>query len=360
MISKEEYLKSKEIDLKNIISSEKLENFLNQTHSKKNHVKFDEKYSESYLWRYSLYMSSRACYLLEYDKNNEIAISSLKMAAEIYENLYHVSDEYDNAYSLLLSSLCYDISGYQANAKCLIDELEKKFDYYSLKNEDDLNNLENLFLKTIQLFLQKKIYLLRDELIQLRAIDLNMLPSSYESFLNYYIALLKTLTDFVFEGDEKLIEIIKFNSQNAYKSILYSGNVLMSHLMHLFNVRLEIFFEKNIWTNMGKYIDTHHPLWNKFIKLKTKDYYSKSEIKAKENRQSIMEFWNSQLNALNVNIIGESQNNENYIIKMPTSAGKTFITERKPARSDQTVRRFPMGKRKMKKPYGGRKMKTIL
>ena len=327
MISKSEYLKSKEKELKEIITSETLKNSLNQTHAKKNGAEFDETYSESYLWRYALYISSRSCYILESDKNNETAILSLKIAAEIYENLYYVSDEYDKEYSLLLSSLCYDISGFQANAKCLIDILEEKFDYYYLTNDDELNILENLFLKTLQLFLQKKIYLLNDELIQLRAINLNRLNSTYENFLNNYIALLTNLIEFIFEGDENLIETIATNSQNAYNSILYSGNVLISHLMHLFNVRLEIFFEKNIWTNIGKYIDTSHPLWNKFIKLKTKDYYSKFEIKHIKNRQSIMEFWNSQLNALNANIIGENQDNENYIIKMPTSAGKTFITE---------------------------------
>lgn len=327
MISKSEYLKSKEIELKDIISSGKLTNFFNQTYSKKNGADFDEKFSERYLWRYALYMSSRSCYLLEHDRNNETAILSLKMAAEIYENLYYISDEYDRAYSLLLSSLCYDLSGYQANAKCLIDELERKSGYYSLNSDDELNYLENLFLKTIQLFLQKKIYLLNDELIQLKTIDLSRLHSSYENFLNHYTTLIKNLIEFIFEGNENLIEIIKFSSQNAYKSILYSGNVLMSHLMHLFYERLEVFFEKNIWTNMNKYIDIYHPLWNKFIKLKTKDYYSKFEIKDKENRESIMEFWNSQLNALNANIIGKNQNNENYVVKMPTSAGKTFITE---------------------------------
>ena len=327
MISKSEYLKAKEMELNEIISSKKLINFLNQTYSKKNGAEFNQTYSESYLWRYSLYMSSRSCYLLEYDKNNETAVLSLKIAAEIYENLYYISNEYDRGYSLLLSSLCYDLSGYQANAKCLIDELENELSYYSLIMDDEINNLENLFLKTIQLFLQKKIYLLDDMLIQLKAIDLNRLLPPYENFLNDYISLLENLIEFIFEGEENLIEIIKFNSKNAYKSILYSGNVLMSHLMHLFNVRLEIFFEKNIWTNMGKYIDTHHPLWNKFIKLKTKDYYSKYEINDKKNRQSIIEFWNSQLNALDANIIGKNQNNENYIIKMPTSAGKTFISE---------------------------------
>ncbi|MBE6497312.1 MAG: DEAD/DEAH box helicase [Methanobrevibacter sp.] len=327
MISKSEYLKLKEIEMKEIISSETLKKSLNQTYARKNGAEFNRTYSESYLWRYALYISSRSCYILETDKDNETAILSLKMAAEIYENLYYVSDEYDIGYCLLLSSLCYDLSGYQANAKCLIDELEKEFDYYSLKTNDELNNLENLFLKTIQLFLQKKIYLLNDELIQLRTINPNRLHSAYEKFLNNYISLLTNLIEFIFEGDENLIEAITFHSQNAYKSILYSGNVLMSHLMHLFNVRLEIFFEKNIWTNMDKYIDTSHPLWNKFIKLKTKDYYSKFEIKPAKNRQSIMEFWNSQLNALNANIIGENQENENYIIKMPTSAGKTFITE---------------------------------
>lgn len=327
MISKSEYLKSKETELTVLCSSRKLKNFLNQTYSKKNGAEFDETFSEDYLWRYALYMSSRSCYLLENEKNNETAIVSLKMAAEIYENLYYISEEYDKGYSLLLSSLCYDLSGYQANAKCLIDELENEFEYYSLKSEDDLNNLENLFLKTIQLFLQKKIHLLSDELNQLESIDLKGLHFSYESFLKHYNVLLKNLVEFIFEGDGSLIETIKYNSQNAYKSILYSGNVLMSHLMHLFNVRLEIFFEKNIWINLGKYVDTHQPHWNKFIKLKTMDLYSKFQIKDKKNRKSIMEFWNSQLNALNANIIGENQDNENYIIKMPTSAGKTLISE---------------------------------
>ena len=327
MISKSEYLKSKESELEEIISSETLNNYLNQTYAKKNRADFNETFNEDDLWKYALYISSKSCYLLENDKNNETAIESLKMAAKIYENLYYISDEYDRTYSLLLSSLCYDISGYQANAKCLIDELEKKFEYYSLKIDDELNIIENLFLKTIQLFLQKKIYLINEELIQLESINLNSLSPAYECFLNHYVNLFKNLIEFIFEGDEKLIETIRVNSLNAYKAILYSGNVLMSHLMHLFNVRLEIFFEKNIWTNLGKYVDTYHPLWSKFIKLKTKDLYSKSEIKSKDDRQSIMEFWNSQLNALNANIIGENQNNENYIIKMPTSAGKTFISE---------------------------------
>jgi len=191
MISKDEYLKSKEMELDGICSSRKLKNFLNQSYSKKNGAEFDETFSEEYLWRYALYMSSRSCYLLENDKNNETAIESLKMAAEIYENLYDISKEYDNAYSLLLSSLCYDLSGYQANAKCLIDKLENELGYYSLKNDDYINNLENLFLKTIQLFLQKKIYLLNDELVQLESMDLSMFNSSYENFLNEYVALLK-------------------------------------------------------------------------------------------------------------------------------------------------------------------------
>ena len=99
MISKSEYLKSKENELEKIISSKKLNNFLNQTYSKKNGAEFDEKFSESYLWRYALYMSSRSCYILKDDKNNEIAVESLKMAAEIYENLYYISEEYDNGYT---------------------------------------------------------------------------------------------------------------------------------------------------------------------------------------------------------------------------------------------------------------------
>jgi|GEM_PF-6479283 hypothetical protein len=157
-MNKEEYLSEKQQDLIKIISeNEKLDNFNRQLFAEKIGAEFKKNYEENYLWRYALYLSSTGAFLLEAYPENKVGLESCRISAEIYENLYHVSEEYDQKYSLILSSLCYDISGYQANAQCLINDLTEGNEYYQLKSvsEDDylliyeiiLSNLFNYFYK---------------------------------------------------------------------------------------------------------------------------------------------------------------------------------------------------------------------
>jgi replicative superfamily II helicase len=331
-MNKKEYLYEIESRLKDFLNDEKLKRHLAQINAEKLNVEFNKSYDESYLWEKSLFLSSNACFLLEDDLYNETAIKSLKLAAEIYENLYHVTNEYDKKYILLLSSLCYDISGYQANAKCLIDEIEK-YEYYTVEdNNKNLNIVyyENIFLKTIQFFLQKKIFLLNNEIDLLDKSDYSSLNNFYKRFFKNYILGIKNLSSFILNGFE--ITKLRADSKNlinkfinqSYKEILYSGNILLSHLMYLFKIRIDLFSERNIWDVMDKYIDTNNHTWNTYFKLLTTDLYSDYRLKDINKRISVFEFWNSQLNALKKDIL---LNDENYIVKMPTSAGKTFIAE---------------------------------
>ena len=111
-MNKNDYLKEKEKELKDILGKDtKLISYTNQIFAKKINAVFEERYDENYLWRHALYLSSKGSILLEENFQNIIGIESLKRAAEIYESLYYVSQKYDKAYCLILSSLCYDLSG---------------------------------------------------------------------------------------------------------------------------------------------------------------------------------------------------------------------------------------------------------
>lgn len=60
------------------------------------------------------------------------------------------------------------------------------------------------------------------------------------------------------------------------------------------------------------------------MKLLAYDYYSNNSIKKIKERKSTFEFWTSQLRAIEGGLIDLD---ENFVIQMPTSTGKTFIAE---------------------------------
>jgi len=327
-MDKSDYLQEKEKELRNILERDtKLISYNNQIFAKKIKAVFEERYDENYLWRHALYLSSKGTILLEENSQNTIGIESLKRAAEIYESLYYVSQKYDKAYSLILSSLCYDLSGYQANAQCLIDKLVKESHvYYSLeevdKEDEIISEYENKILKIIQLFLQKKIFLLSGEIDNLYTENLTDLSFHYRSAFKDYQITVQSLSTFILTGkrDKDFLESIT----NSYKEMLYSGNVLLSHIIGLFKTRLRLLKERNIWDVMDNQGKLPNPIWEKYLKLLSMDVYDIDRIKPEEERTSIFEFWKSQLKAIDEGVIST---NKNFVIQMPTSAGKTLIAE---------------------------------
>src|SRR6201988_1241237 len=114
------------------------QNYKNQIFAKKLGVEFNSTFNEQYLWRKALNLSSNACFLIKESAEKDLAIRALKESAEIYEYLHSITKEYDVEYLLILSALCYDIAGYQANALCLIRDLihQKQIYEFSSFNGD--------------------------------------------------------------------------------------------------------------------------------------------------------------------------------------------------------------------------------
>lgn len=83
--------------------------------------------------------------------------------------------------------------------------------------------------------------------------------------------------------------------------------------------------DRGVWNNLKTEDNIANSLqWQKYAKLLAYDYYANNSIKSIKSRKSIFELWTSQLRAIESGLI---RLDENFVVQMPTSAGKTFIAE---------------------------------
>lgn len=306
MMYNREYLEYIENNITSILNNSDFKRYKKQLIAWKLEVVFNRDYDEDFLYNQILYLSTKSCILLQQEYKIELAINALIESAEILEYLGEVSEKYDKEYCILLSSLCYDIAGYQANATTLIKKLEN----YSFIEEDVDISLDNYILEHIQLILLKNIFKARNKINpSLEEYDIGIkmfnqsMSSLYEHILN------GTTTNFLNELTD------------TYRYYLNSFNQYISFLLILLQTRLILFTKRSLWKNI--YIE-ENPTLKKYIKLLAYDYYDKNQIKNEDKRLSIFELWTSQLRAIENGLISEEKN---FVVQMPTSAGKTFIAE---------------------------------
>ncbi|WP_272023832.1 DEAD/DEAH box helicase [Olleya namhaensis] len=314
MLSKSDYITETESDIEELLKDTLLSNYKNQIFAWKLNAEFKRSYKESFLYNRALFLSSNSCLLINNEGNGKIAISGLKESAEIYEylsDLNDINEKYDREYLILKSALCYDLSGYQANAFCVASRL----DSLVLKSETELINVEidNLIIEQVILILLKKIPLAQSKLQLYKNDDLGFLlfKKALNSWYSYILKLDES--NFIRQFDD------------AYKYFLNIGNTYLSHLIFLLKTRVLLFENRSIFNNLNQYefIESSKN-WRKYIKLLAYDYYTNNRIKEIDKRKSIFELWTSQLRAIEGGLIAKD---ENFVIQMPTSAGKTFIAE---------------------------------
>lgn len=306
MMNNSEYLSYIEENLNEILRNPRFIRYKKQLIAWKLDVEFQRDYDESYLWNQLLYLSTKSCFLLENQHNIKLAIIALTESAEIFEYLSVVSEKYDKQYCILLASLCYDIAGYQANATTLI----KKLDDYTFIEEDIEILLDNYILEHIQLILKKNIFKARN--------SINRTIDDSDIGIKLFNDSMSNLYDYILNGNES-----NFLEQltSTYRYYLDTYNQYISYLLILLRTRLILFQKRSLWKNL--YLEENSIL-KKYIKLLAYDYYDGNKIKNENLRLSIFELWTSQLRAIEKGLISE---NKNFVVQMPTSAGKTFIAE---------------------------------
>lgn len=312
---KEEYISEVENDVSNLLQNYKLSNYKNQAFAWKLNAKFNRTFQEDYLWNRAIFLSTNSCILLQNNRNSKVALKGLYESAEIFEylsELPEIAEIYDKDYILILSALCYDLSGYQANAYCVTSRI-KSYTFTTSDNGIDLT-IDNYLVEQVRLILLKKIpfahYSNHNELLN-NELSFQVVKQALDSWYNYILKLQEN------DYESKI--------DKAYKYFLFSGNTYLSHILFLLKTRILVFDNRNIWnriSNDENIKNNHH--WKKYVKLLAHDYYSNSSIKDIEKRKSIFEFWTSQLRAIEKGLIDLD---ENFVVQMPTSAGKTFIAE---------------------------------
>lgn len=314
-MNKEEYLLELKTDIEALLGEYKLNNYKSQVFAWKLNATFKRTFDEKYLWNRALFLATNSCFLLQNDTEKKTAIKGLYESAEIYEYLSElpkISDIYDRKYLSILSALCYDLSGYQANAYCVADRIGK----YKLKTKDGgiALGVDNRIIEQIKLILLKKIPLAYNKLSNAELeqdLGYSLFKKGIEEWYQYVLKL---------NESDYLASI-----EDAYKYYLHSKNTYLSHLIFLLKTRIKLFDDRGIWNNLKTEDYIANSLqWQKYAKLLAYDYYANNSIKNIKSRKSVFELWTSQLRAIESGLI---RLDENFVVQMPTSAGKTFIAE---------------------------------
>ncbi|SEM57594.1 Helicase conserved C-terminal domain-containing protein [bacterium A37T11] len=311
-MNREQYVEYVEKSLSGVLRESRFDNQKKQLLAIRLDAVFNANYSEDYLWNHSLFLSTNACVLLQLNGDKKLAIRSLKTAAEVFEALGLTSESYDKIFCLILSSLCYDISGYQASAYCLLKDTESYLLETIGETDNNLTRDNYIISQTIHILL-KKIPLAR-QLLAEQVSDSNGLIL-FNSAIDKWFEVILNGTDLAYM--EEIGEV--------YRYFLQEQNVYISQLLFLLRERIRTFEERSFWDNIfSREVILQNQTWKKYLKLLANDIYSGSNIKPIDRRISRFEFWTSQLRAIEGGLIEEDNN---FIVQMPTSAGKTFIAE---------------------------------
>lgn len=314
-MTKEEFIRKSEKRLINLSNNQTYNNYSKQLLADKLKADFNRTYKLDYIWKKSLVAITSSCFLLENDLDSKIALKSLYKVANNLENIAEIensSEQFDVKFLRILSTLCYDITGYQANAYCIA----KKIQEYQLSTDLDYNlDEDNCIIKMIQYALLKKIPALR-QLILSKKTGMND-SESFSITLQAFELWTKQILDL-----ETTDFIPLFNE--AYELYLKSGNIYISQLILLFRTRIKMYENRSIYLKLKEESDKNF-IWKKYIKLLSNDYYETyNKIKALEDKKSTFEFWTSQIRAIDEGLLSKD---DSFVVQMPTSAGKTFIAE---------------------------------
>jgi superfamily II DNA/RNA helicase len=314
-MNRENFLEKIKIDITNLLSDSELNNNKNQLFAWKLNTRFKRTFDENYLWNQSLFLCTNSCLLLQENEDEKVAQQGLFVSAEIFQYLSEskeLLEPLDEDYLIILAAICYDIAGYQANAFCLANRITE----YELSTDDQRIDLsiDNCIIDQIRLILTKGIPNAEMKLRKYNNIQDEGFSFFYSAMKEWYSFILKQDTTQYLPNMEK-----------AYHHYLNTGNTYISHLLLLLKIRISLFNKRSIYNGLYKNLNNSlNYQWKKYIKLLAYDYYDNNNIKSVTERKSFFEFWTSQLRALEQGLLTKD---ENFVVQMPTSSGKTFIAE---------------------------------
>lgn len=295
--------------LQETIFSSSFQNQIAQINAWRLNPNFNRSFDESEIYKKINTLITISCILLdEYDTQE--SLQSLEICARTLENISQFkTNNLDNDYIKIISAMCYDLAGYQANAYCISQTIPE----YGFNSSIFDINEDNFIIEQFLLILQKKIVLANQKILELSIPKSNNFMLLCEALKKWYSKILKL-------ESSNYVELIDI----CYNKYLFSNNVYVANLLKLLKAKILISEKRNIHNLVCESLGELNSKWKKYIKLLSNDLYDSNKIKKEDERHSIYELWISQINAIKKGILNKD---ESFIIQMPTSAGKTFIAE---------------------------------
>jgi len=282
------------------------------------------------IWQYCDYLFSESTLLIKENfRDKNVLLQYIKTAAESFEFLAKFADQGEAERLLISSAICYQISGYQANAACLSRLLEKTFihDTESTETSYDMR-LVDRFRKSLLKFVLKEIKPLQE--ISTESLSfINSLQeeisrgisegelSIHEIFSltahGYFHTFLLDFVQYCLSGSVEFLSSSKENLLKSHRNFEKSGDATLGTIVLELRTALDLFFTRSTWSNLSEYA---YDL--------SQDRVWKFYLRNLALEKNIVEFWQSQLKAIKNQLLTSS---DGFIIQMPTSAGKTFIAE---------------------------------
>lgn len=251
--------------------------------------KADKLYSTAFLF------SSTAIEML--DRGLEDYEESQKFffeAARIFEALSRVPRKgFTKDDVLLNAAYSYYLAGYQANAVVLANIITGK------EISDDIDYKIFEFAK---LFLKKGF---RE--IKLLYPEIREMPY----YKDYFKAILEVIT-YCETGAEEAINLAIELLEKVQTSAFKNADIQNWNLISSIKVVIQVLYEFSTWRQVEAHSPTFNYIWRDYLRSLT------------ITEPPVVEFWKSQVKALEKGILSIE---ENFVIKMPTSAGKTTIAE---------------------------------
>ncbi|WP_044418583.1 DEAD/DEAH box helicase [Halarcobacter anaerophilus] len=280
---------------KNILleANEPFENFPNYTENldeKINYIAF------SYL--------SIACTLKEKQVNNEISNIAFEKSGDIIYQVHSPKNnkkENSNFY-LLISSLSFYIASQYSKSFIAIKKAESNSKFIDMVSTFLKKDIDNLVLKINDI-------VLNDEFQEEEIISLN--DSMDENFKFYTVILAKVLNlviEYIYSGDEQWLNLAQEYTLDLKELSSIDDEPLTWWVSRLLSILLNIYKQYSFWNVLPTLIPSD----------KTTLYIQQLAF----NNPSIIELFYTQYEAVNA-----MRNNNNIVISLPTSSGKTRIAE---------------------------------
>lgn len=321
------FLEIEEENLQNLLISDFFHNEIGQIRAKALGGKFDEKYDEERILSENFFLlSSGVKLLLNSEEEVPLYIAALKQAAETFEFLSKIGEKIDKFKCLLNAALAYHIAGYDANSRYLAKNIG------SIEINGEISHkLYNYWLKSIITFLQRnlKILQINSELAESCLIreQINV-PQEYNiedwtfeisAYMQFHDAM-KSFVNYCFTGDEEIFNESLTKLKKSTKLFRTLGDVEIANISYYLEISMMKLFKRSTWTILKENKDISNPFWHRYLSLLS----GFPEGSENTDKPSVIEFWKSQKLALEGGLISKPQS---YVIRMPTSSGKTRIAE---------------------------------